>query len=63
MKQDNGAFEPLAFEMGKPRVDLTKAGSLAAQLEDDELTGRYQRRRPPGPLISTRRPLRRESDD
>lgn len=36
-------FEPLTFDMGKPRIDLTKAGSLAAELEDDELIGRYRR--------------------
>lgn len=39
------AFEPLTFDMGKPRVDLTKAASLAAALEDDELMGRYRRTR------------------
>jgi hypothetical protein len=38
-------FEPLTFDMGKPRVDLTKAASLAAELEDDELVGRYRRTR------------------
>jgi hypothetical protein len=31
--------------MGKPRVDLTKAASLAAELKDAELIGRYQRTR------------------
>jgi hypothetical protein len=45
MKQHGEAFEPLTFEMGKPRVDLTKAASLAAELEDDELIGRYRRSR------------------
>ena len=39
------AFEPLTFDMGKPRVDLTKAASLAAELEDDEFIGRYRRPR------------------
>ena len=39
------AFEPLTFDMGKPLVDLTKASSLAAQLEDHELIGRYRRSR------------------
>jgi hypothetical protein len=39
-KQRNEAFEPITFDMGAPRVDLTKAGSLAAELEDDELIGR-----------------------
>jgi hypothetical protein len=38
-------FEPITFDMGKPRVDVTKAVSLAAELEDDEIIGRYQRRR------------------
>jgi hypothetical protein len=45
MKRSDEAFEPLTFDMGKPRVDLTKAASLAAELEDDELIGRYQRSR------------------
>jgi len=36
-------FTPLTFAMGRPRVDLTKAASLAAELEDDELIGRYRR--------------------
>ena len=45
MKRREQAFEPLTFEMGKPRVDLTKAASLAAELEDDELIGRYRRSR------------------
>jgi hypothetical protein len=31
--------------MGKPRVDLTKAASLAAELEDGELIDRYRRSR------------------
>ena len=44
MKRREEAFEPLTFEMGKPRVDLTKAASLAADLEDNELLGRYRRR-------------------
>lgn len=39
----NEAFEPLTFDMGKPRVDLTKAGALAAELEDEELIARYRR--------------------
>jgi hypothetical protein len=29
--------------MGQPRVDLTKAAALAAELEDDEILGRYRR--------------------
>lgn len=38
------AFRPLTFDMGEPRTDLTKALSLAASLEDEELIGRYRRR-------------------
>ena len=30
--------------MGKPRLDLTKAASFAAELEDDDLISRYRRR-------------------
>jgi hypothetical protein len=45
MRRREGAFEPLTFDMGKPRVDLTKAATLAAELEDDELIGRYRRNR------------------
>jgi hypothetical protein len=45
MKRRDEAFEPLTFDMGKPRVDLTKAAALAAELEDDELVGRYRRGR------------------
>jgi hypothetical protein len=45
MKRRDGAFKPLTFDMGKPRVDLTKVSSLAAELEDDELIGRYRRGR------------------
>jgi hypothetical protein len=45
MRRREEAFEPLIFEMGKPRVDLTKAASLAAELEDDESIGRYRRGR------------------
>jgi hypothetical protein len=44
-KQPDEAFEPLTFDMGKPRVDLTKAALLADELEDDELIGRHQRNR------------------
>jgi hypothetical protein len=43
MKRRDQAFEPLTFDMGKPRVDLTKAGALAATLEDDELISRLRR--------------------
>src|SRR5438105_9412940 len=45
MKRRDEVFEPLTFDMGEPRVDLTKAASLAAELEDDELIGRYRRSR------------------
>lgn len=41
----NEAFEPLTFDMGRPRVDLTKAVALAAELEDEELIARYRRSR------------------
>lgn len=44
-KQRDEAFEPLTFDMGKPRVDLTKAASVAAEMEDEELIGRYRRSR------------------
>jgi hypothetical protein len=42
-KRYNEAFEPLTFDMGKPRADLTKAATLAAELEDEELIARYRR--------------------
>ena len=45
MKRRDEGFEPLTFDMGKPRLDLTKAGSLAAEMEDEELVGRYRRSR------------------
>jgi len=38
-------FTPLVFDMGEPRVDLTKASALAASLEDEELVARYKRSR------------------
>lgn len=44
MRKSEAAFEPLTFDMGRPRVDLTKAAALAAELEDEELIGRYRRR-------------------
>jgi hypothetical protein len=44
-RQRDEAFEPLTFDMGKPRVDLTKAAVLAAELEDEEIIGRYRRSR------------------
>jgi hypothetical protein len=43
--QGEEPFEPLTFDMGKPRMDLTKAAALAAELEDEELIGRYRRSR------------------
>jgi len=43
MKRHDKAFEPVTFDMGEPRVDLTKAAALAAELEDDEILGRYRR--------------------
>jgi hypothetical protein len=45
MKRREQGFEPLTFHMGKPRVDITKAAPLAAELEDDELIGRFRRSR------------------
>jgi hypothetical protein len=44
LNQRGEAFEALTFEMGKPRVDLTKTAALASELEDDELMSRYRRR-------------------
>ena len=43
MKHRAEPFRPLTFDMGKPRVDLTKALSLAAELEDEELVLRHRR--------------------
>ena len=37
-------FEPLTFDMGAPRIDLTKATALASELEDDDLIARLRRR-------------------
>lgn len=45
MKPRDEDFVPLVFDMGKPRVDVTKAAALADALEDEELIGRYRRRR------------------
>jgi hypothetical protein len=45
MKRRAKAFEPLTFDMGNSSVDLSKAASLAAELEDHELIGRYRRSR------------------
>ncbi len=38
-------FKQPTFDMGKPLVDLTKALSLAAELEDAEMIAKMQRRR------------------
>lgn len=38
-------FKQATFKMGKPLVDLTKALSLAAELEDSELLEKVHRRR------------------
>jgi len=38
-------FRQPTFDMGRPLVDLTKALSLAAELEDAETLSRMQRRR------------------
>ena len=43
MKRHDETFEPVIFDMGRPRVDLTKAAALAAELEDDEILRRYRR--------------------
>jgi hypothetical protein len=42
-RRRDSTLEPLTFDMGEPRVDLTKAASIAAELEDEELIGRYRR--------------------
>ena len=39
------AFRPLTFDMGKPTIDLTKALSLSAELEDEEVIRHLRRRR------------------
>jgi len=38
-------FRHMTFDMGKPRADLTKALSLASELEDEELAFRHERTR------------------
>jgi hypothetical protein len=43
MRRHDEAFAPVTFEMGRPRVDLTKAAALAAELEDEDLLRRYRR--------------------
>ncbi len=45
MNQRVEDFTPLVFDMGEPRVDLTKASALADSLEDEELLARYRRSR------------------
>ncbi|HEX2888437.1 hypothetical protein [Vineibacter terrae] len=45
MKRRDKTFEPITFDMGQPRLDLTKAASLAADMEDKDLIGRYRRSR------------------
>ncbi len=44
-KRGDDAFDPITFDMGKPHLDLTKAASLASDLEDEELIDRYRRSR------------------
>lgn len=39
-------FRQPTFDMGRPLVDLTKAASLAAELEDAETIAKIQRRAP-----------------
>ena len=39
-------FEQITFDMGKPLVDLTKALSLAGELEDGEIATKMRRRHP-----------------
>jgi hypothetical protein len=34
------AFKQRVFSLGKPKVDLTKAGALAAELEDQEIVAK-----------------------
>ena len=43
MKRSARPFRPLTFDMGRPRIALTKALSLAAELEDEELALRHRR--------------------
>lgn len=37
-------LKPLTFDMGRPKIDLTRALALAAELEDDEILKRHQRK-------------------
>jgi hypothetical protein len=43
MRRHHEVFEAITFDMGQPRVDLTKAAVLAAEREDEEILGRYRR--------------------
>lgn len=43
-KRAGKPFKQPTFDMGKPLVDLTKALSLAAELEDAEFIAKLQRR-------------------
>ena len=36
-------FKQRVFSLGRPRVDLTKAGALAAELEDQEIIAKATR--------------------
>jgi hypothetical protein len=36
------AYVPISFDMGPPLVDLTKAGALAAELEDQEIIAKLK---------------------
>jgi hypothetical protein len=44
-KQPARPFRPTTFNMGKPLVDLTKALSLASELEDEESIRKHRRGR------------------
>ncbi len=39
------AFKQRVFSLGRPKVDLTKAGALAAELEDQEIIAKARRGR------------------
>ncbi len=45
VKQRSEPFRSTTFNMGKPLVDLTKALSLASDLEDEELIRKHRRGR------------------
>jgi hypothetical protein len=38
-------YVPMTFKMGVPRLDLSQAAKLAADLEDEELIRRYRQTR------------------